>query len=82
MDLRELPASPALCALRLWGAMLDCEDVREGKGQGVGDRASRAGKGQGAGARGQGEGGSRAGKELSAMTAWACVLDCSIAVLL
>jgi hypothetical protein len=31
-DLRELPASPALCALRLWGAMLDCEDVREGRG--------------------------------------------------
>jgi hypothetical protein len=29
-DLRELPASPALCALRLWGAMLDCQDVREG----------------------------------------------------
>ena len=31
-DLRELPASSALCALRLWGAMLDCEDIREGRG--------------------------------------------------
>ncbi|KAI7841821.1 hypothetical protein COHA_004350 [Chlorella ohadii] len=27
-SLQELPASPALAALRLWGAMLDCEDVR------------------------------------------------------
>ena len=29
-SLQELPASPALAALRLWGAMLDCEDVRAG----------------------------------------------------
>ncbi len=29
-SLQELPASPALAALRLWSAMLDCEDVRAG----------------------------------------------------
>lgn len=29
-SLQEMPASPALAALLLWGAVLDCEDVRTG----------------------------------------------------